>query len=61
MKVTRTTSTHRTQKSAMRSTCKAASSAWSVPRGKDLRVVTKKAAGQVIRTYGETLRKLEKH
>lgn len=60
MKDKGTSTTYRTQKAAStRSATKSAS--FHIPRGKTIHVVTKRAAGQVIREYGETLRKLEKH
>lgn len=44
-----------------RSTKASKAATWSVPRGRDLRTVTKDATHQVIRNYGETLRKLERN
>lgn len=34
---------------------------WKVPRGSDLRSVTKDASKQVIKNYGDALEKLKKH
>lgn len=34
---------------------------WKVPRGSDLRSVTKDASEQVIKNYGDALEKLKKH
>lgn len=38
-----------------------AAAGWKIPRGRSLDTVTKKATGQVISRYGETLRKLKSH
>ena len=36
-------------------------SEWKVPRGGDMREITRDATGQVIDKYGEALRKLKDH
>jgi hypothetical protein len=59
MKRTATVSGRTTTKTMTRSATKSVPSSWHVPRGKDVTAVTKKATGQVIRHYGETLKKLK--
>jgi len=34
---------------------------WTVPKGKDVQSMTRDASRQVVKNYGEALKKLKKH